>query len=184
MHYAETMVRERQGGEKHTTIEFGYREVRLTGLKRQLYLVVVKGFGKEPMMLLTTERMKKSRAALWWAVGSYLTRWKVEETIRYVKDRYQLEDIRLLRYVALRNMMSLLLASIYFVAVWLGQKMRMAVLARHALRAAKRLFGIPAFRYYALSDGICAIFARSPGLEHTSAKPAPSPQLSLFILDG
>lgn len=184
MHYAETIVREEKDGERCTTIEFGYRRVRLPGMKTQLYLVVVKGFGEKPMMLLTTEPMKKSRSVLWWAVGSYLTRWKVEETIRYIKNRYRMEDIRLLRYVALRNMMSLLLASTYFAAVWLGHKTRMAVLARHALSAAKRLFGIPDFRYYALSDGICAIFTRSPGLGRAFTKTVSSPQLILPLPDG
>lgn len=183
MQYAETIVRHEAGAEKSTPIEFGYRRVRLPGVKRRLSLVVVKGLGHEPMMLLTTEPMKKRRATLWWAIASYLTRWKVEETIRYIKDRYQLEDIRLLRYVALRNMMSLLVASTYFAAVWLGRRIKLAVLARHALRAAKRLFGIPDFRYYALSDGICAIFARSPGPGPRPGRTAPSPQLTLPLPD-
>jgi len=34
-------------------------------------------------------------------------------------------------------------------------------LAGHALRAAKRIFGIPNFRYYALADGIKDILSRS-----------------------
>jgi hypothetical protein len=181
MHYAETIIREDRGQERAVTIEFGYRKVKLPKAKRQLYLVVVKGLGDTPMMLLTTEPMRKKRATLWFVISSYLTRWKVEETIRYIKKSYQLEDIRLLRYRALRNMMSLLLATIYFTAVWLGKKIKLAVLTRHVLKAAKRLFGIPDFRYYALSDGIRAILARSPGSPARVKPPPSSPQLTLTL---
>ena len=181
MHYAETIVREDSDGEKAVTVEFGYRKVRLPGSKKQLYLVVVKGLGEHPLMLLTTEVMKKNRSTLWFVIGSYLTRWKIEETIRYIKTCYNLEDIRLLRYLALKNMMSLLLGAIYFNAVRLGTKIKLIVLARHVLVASKRLFGIPDFRYYALSDGIRSILTRSPGSPLRIKRPPPSPQMELGL---
>ena len=34
----------------------------------------------------------------------YVSRWRVEDTIRYVKQAYKLEDVRLMKYVKLRNM--------------------------------------------------------------------------------
>ena len=51
-------------------------------------MVVVAGFGKEPLLLLTTERMENKRQWLWWAIEAYLTRWRIEETIRFVKQSY------------------------------------------------------------------------------------------------
>jgi hypothetical protein len=42
----------------------------------------------------------------------------------------------------------------YFAAVHLGDSIKLGVLAHHALKEAKRLFGIPDFRYYAMADGI------------------------------
>lgn len=33
----------------------------------------------------------------------------------------------------------------------------------HILRAAKRVFGIPDFHYYAIADGLMSIFMRYPG---------------------
>jgi hypothetical protein len=42
----------------------------------------------------------------------------------------------------------------YFAAVKMGDSIRLGVLAHHALKEAKRLFGIPNFRYYAVADGI------------------------------
>lgn len=160
--YAETIVKEKAGEERAYRIEFGYMPVRLPEWPdKQLWLVVVKGFGKEPMLLLTTEKMRRSRKVLWLAVEAYLTRWKVEETIRFIKQSYDFEDIRVLTYNRIKNMAMLVFACSYFAAVWLGTRARLEILANHALKAAKRLFGIPDFRYYAISDGIKEILWRA-----------------------
>ncbi len=71
----------------------------------------------------------------------------MEETIRFIKQSYDLEDIRVLTYDRLRNMAVLVLAASYFAAVWLGTKAKLNILAMHAMSAAKRLPGIPDFRY-------------------------------------
>lgn len=181
--YAETIVKENKGEEKCYTLEFGFLPVRLPEWPDvRLWLVVVKGFGQEPMLLLTTERMRKSRKVLWWAVESYLTRWKVEETIRFIKQSYDLENIRVLGYDSIRNMAMLVFACFYFVAVWIGAKVKLEILATHVLKAAKRLFGIPDFRYYAISDGIKDILMQAgKGTIHPRGlDPPPHPQLALF----
>ena len=127
---------------------------------RKLYLVVIKGFGKKPMMLLTTRPMRKNRKALMWILDAYLTRWRVEDTIRFIKQSYNLEDVRLLTYRRLQNMTALVLAAAFFSAVWLGTKEKLEILSMHVRKAAKRIFGIPDFRYYALADGIKSIFQK------------------------
>lgn len=159
--FAERLVKEDKGEEKAYNIDFGFRRVRLPGRDERLCLIVINGFGREPLMLLTTEEARKSRASLGWFVQAYLTRWRVEETIRFIKQSYDLEDIRVLRYERLRNMMVYVLAAAYFAAVYLGTRAKLAILTRHVLAAAKRLFGIPDFRYYALADGIGNILKRS-----------------------
>jgi len=103
------------------------------------------------MMLLTNVQVKKSRKSLWRIIKCYITRWSIEETIRFIKQSYNLEDIRLLTYRRLQNMMALVLAVAYFAMVYLGIKTKLRVLARHVLKAARRLFGIPDFRFYALA---------------------------------
>ena len=63
-------------------------------------------------------------------------------------------------------MMALVLAAAYFAMVYLGIKTKLRVLARHVLKAARRLFGIPDFRFYALANGIRELlFGRQTGLE-------------------
>lgn len=51
-------------------------------------------------------------------------------------------------------MVTLVLAAAYFAAVYLGKKVKLRLLQEHILRAAKRIYGIPEFRFYAVADGI------------------------------
>jgi len=45
--------------------------------------------------------------------------------------------------------MALLLAVFYFVSVILDQTQKLTIMAGHVLKCAKRVFGIPDFKYYA-----------------------------------
>jgi len=156
MSYLESIIKEEGDKAKTLRLEFGYRTVHLPDHDDPLFLVVVQGFGEEPLMLLTNVPMKKTRKSLWWAVESYMTRWTIEETIRFIKQSYQLEDIRLLTYIRLQNMMAFVLAAAYFTMVYLNLRTKLRVLTGHVLQAARRVFGIPDFRFYALADGIKA----------------------------
>ncbi len=178
MVYATRIVREEKGKEVCRRLDYGFRPVRLPEHPDvSLWLVVVRGLGETPMMLLTNLPMRKNRKTLWWAVSAYLTRWRIEEAIRFIKQSYDLEDIRVLTYERLRNMAVLVNAVAFFTAVVLGTKIKLDILATHLLRAAKRLFGIPNFRLYALADGIREVCARS---SRRSQHPANAPpQLTL-----
>ena len=162
MRHAETLIRETAKGEKTYHIEFGVMEVRLPWRKHEaLRMVVIKGFGEKPMMLLTTLAATNSRKALWQVVEAYLTRWRVEDAIRFIKQSYKLEDIRLLNYTRLRNMMGIVLAAAYFTSAWLGKSLRREILAGNLVRLSKRLFGVPEFHSYALADGLSTVLRRS-----------------------
>lgn len=163
MMYAETIVKIDAGKEKVYNLEFGYRNVKFPGREETLGLLVVRGFGQEPMMLLTTEPLRRSRKALWWLVRAYMRRWAIEETIRYIKQSYELEDVRVLNYRSLQNMMPLVYAVAYFAAVLLDTASKLRVMAGYVLKAAKRVFGIPEFHYYCIADGLTSIFMRYPG---------------------
>ena len=81
----------------------------------ELRLVVVRWpRGERPMMLLTTVRAARSRRSLRQVVEGYLTRWRVEETIRFGKQSYDLEDMRLLGYGRLRALVAVVAAVAYF----------------------------------------------------------------------
>ncbi|MBE0713329.1 MAG: transposase [Candidatus Aminicenantes bacterium] len=165
MLFCETIVREEVGQERLVHLECGMRKVRLPGRREELTLVVVKGFGKEPLMILTNLAVRRSRKSVWHVVLSYITRWRIEDVIRFVKQSYRLEDIRCLTYHRLQALMVLVTAAAYFAAVYLGLRMKLRVLASHVLRASKRVFGIPDFRLYALADGIRQfLYSQTQGL--------------------
>ena len=182
--YQETVIRNKDGKEKVYLIHFGFRSVRLPDYPdKPLWLVVAKGFGDKPLMLLTTEPMRRNRAVVWRIVQAYLTRWRVEETIRFIKQSYNLEDIRVLTYQRIKNMAALVLAACFFAAVHLGHKPKLEILALHATHAAQRIFGIPDFHYYAIADGIKEILSKAGqgAIFHEKNKGTPNPQLSLGL---
>jgi hypothetical protein len=166
--------------ERSYTLRFGYRQVRLPEREEPLFLLVIHGFGEEPLMLLTTEQLNRSFKHLWWFVQAYMKRWSIEETIRYTKTCYDLENVRVLTYQSLQNLMPLVLAVMFFCACVLDHDARLRVMAGYVEWAAKRLFGIPDFKLYALADGIRAIFARNPGPPSTRIRPPTNKQLALF----
>lgn len=160
--YENTIIRLIEGKEARFHIRYGSMPVCLPGFNNQLTMVVVKGLSGQPMMLLTSIRINSPKD-LWFAILAYIKRWSIKETIRFVKQTYDLENIRVLKYVRLQNMMAVLLAVFYFVSVILDQSQKLTVMAGHVLKCAKRVFGIPDFKYYALGDGLSNIFSRYPG---------------------
>jgi len=166
MLFHETLVKEEVGQERLVHLACGIRKVRLPNRKEELTLVVVKGFGEEPLMTLTNLPVRRSRKSIWPVVQSYITRWKIEDVIRFVKQSYRLEDMRCLTYHRLQALMALATAAAFFAAVYLGLRMKLRVLAGHVLRASKRVFGILDFRLYALADGIRQfLYSQTQGLK-------------------
>jgi hypothetical protein len=178
MKYAETIVKETRKGEKVYHLEFGVRRVKLPGRDEQMWLVVVRGFGKKPLMLLTNVEVKGSRKSIWRIVEAYISRWLVEEAIRFMKQSYHLEDIRLLDWQRLKNMMGILLVALYFLSVRLGQGMRLEILAGHIIAASKRFYGVSEFCYYALADGIGALLSR---ISPKKVKPPPKNEPQILL---
>lgn len=141
-------------------VKYGSMPVRLPDWPdTDLHLVVVKWPGGEkPMMLLTTLDAVRTRKALWGVVQGYITRWRVEETIRYIKQSYRLEHMRLLDYQRLKNMASLVVAVSYFAAAWLGKKVKLEALANHVAKVSRKMYEAPEFFYYAIADGLRWLF--------------------------
>jgi hypothetical protein len=161
--YERTIVKLIDGKETLYNLRFGFLPVQLPEYNIPLTLVVIKGFSNKPMMLLTSLPVSARQNKVWFIIEAYLKRWSIEETIRFIKQTYDLENIRVLKYRRLQNMMVLLLAVFFFVSVILDQNQKLIIMAGHILKNAKRVFGIPDFKYYALGDGLCNIFSQYPG---------------------
>ena len=150
-----------QGRDCNVQISFGTMPVKLPHHpEAQLHMVVVKGFGDVPMALLTSLPVSDTFVSQWRVVEGYLSRWRIEETIRFVKQSYKFENIRVLSYDAIRNMASVVLAATYFATAWLGRHMKREVLAEHIKTLAQRLGKEPQFASYAIADGIRRAFTR------------------------
>ena len=80
-------------------------------------------------------------------------------------------------------MAALVLAASFFAAVYLGSRAKLEILAYHVLKAAKRIFGIPDFRYYALADGIKEVLSKA-GRGILGDKAIPKRDLGQFLLFG
>jgi hypothetical protein len=180
MRHAKVVSRIVDGREQVHELRFGFRRVRLPGRPEPLYLLVVHGFGAEPLMLLTTEAPTRSFASQWRLLRAYLKRWGIEDTIRYIKTCYDLENVRVLTYKSLQNLMPLVLAATFFCACILDHDARLRIMADYVECAARRLFGVPDFKYYALADGLRAVFTRHPGPPITRIREPGLCQLPLF----
>lgn len=153
--YETALIVYEDGKEKRRRVQYNAVEVRLPKYDNRLYLVVVKGFGIKPMMLLTScEVNRKKKESIWRIVEYYLARWKCDESYRYIKQSYNLEDIRVRSYKSIRNIVVLVLAVSYFAAVYLGQNIKLKLLIERIFLVSKRFFGVPSFFNYAIADGI------------------------------
>lgn len=71
----ETVLIVYEEGKKKRTVHYNALPVKLPSYRQKLYLVAVKGFGKEPMMLLTSCRVERNRKeSIWRPVEYYLVR--------------------------------------------------------------------------------------------------------------
>jgi len=151
---AEVIIHPKGEPPQKKIIKVGYQKVSFTFEEdKDFTLVVVKGMGKEPLMLLTNLKVKMGEDALG-IMEIYLTRWKCEESFRFIKGAYQLEDVRLIKYEGLRNIVSLVMAVFFFISVVLGAAAKLRILLKKVYEKSKRLFEIPPFKQYAICDGI------------------------------
>ena len=171
------IVTEDEGTRKRHRVRIGCRRVRLPQREEWLTLVVVKGFGERPMLLLTDVEVKALREVL----EVYLTRWKIEESYRFLKSSYHLEDVRVRSYVGLQNMAALLMAAFYFLVVVLGTRFALSILMRKVLAKVRRFFEVPEFRFYALADGLFRILFRIGHGPPTKLPAGNTPQLSFSL---
>jgi len=179
------IIKYEEGKERKVTIRYNCLSVKLPKYDYPLFLVVAKGFGKEPMMLLTSCSINtKIKETIWRIIEIYLTRWKCDESFRYIKQSYNLEDIRVRSYIAIRNTVALILAVSYFAAVYLGDNLRLKVLVERIYLVSKRFFGVPTFFNYAVADGLYnLLFADKTGIDITLKKKKPEFQLTFSFWD-
>ncbi len=109
------------------TLYIGWVKARFSFHNIPVVMVVIRRYGELPFMLITDLEVNNEADALH-ILEIYLTRWKWEESWRFIKQSYNLEDIRLMKYVGLRNTVTLLTAVFFFISVILGAVMKLWIL--------------------------------------------------------
>lgn len=96
----------------------GIKKVRLPSYKQKLNLVVLKKVrGKKILMwFLTNEKIDNTKDSFK-IIFNYLRRWGVEDAFRFIKQSYDLEDIRLRNYSSLKNMVNFIFLAFGFLCV-------------------------------------------------------------------
>jgi len=150
-----TVEVEREGYREKKHLRIGSLSVRLPErAKEPLWLVTVRGLAPHPILLLTNVPPTLGRDHAAWIGDVYLTRWKCEEAYRFLKQSYNLEDVRVRSYTGLRNSYALLHAIFYFVSMVIGRKAKLNLIFKKVCEKAKRFYEVAAFYQYAVADGI------------------------------
>jgi hypothetical protein len=84
--------------------------------KEELTLCVLKKWNWELSMMMITNINIENNDEVIKVFSKYSCRWWVEDTYKYMKQEYWLEDIMLKKYKSLQNMMTFVLLSMNFVS--------------------------------------------------------------------
>lgn len=85
-------------------LKVSHLTVEIPSLKgKKFTMVIVYGYGKEPMVLLTNKRVRKKEEVIS-ILKAYITRWRIEEMFRVQKQEFELEDVRVRTLPRLKRM--------------------------------------------------------------------------------
>jgi hypothetical protein len=131
-------------------LKVGYAPIEIPQTGQRLSLVVVEGFGKNPLLLLTSRILRSAEEAVEVA-KAYLKRWGVEEAGRLIKQAFDLENLRVLSWAGLQKLV--------WCALWaygLLCQLRFQPQNRYSrLLSVYPSFGKePAFSYYRLAGAV------------------------------
>ena len=144
---------------------------------KTLNLVICRGLGKDPLLLLTSLDSSDKRLCVT-ITKVYLMRWRIEEFYKFKKQGFGFEKFLVRSLKSIRNLDLLLTIAIGYIGI-LSEKLNESIAVMEVIEASKRLYGLSKFTFYAISDGLAAIFAKSyVGIRSFFRKPEPTLQLS------
>ncbi len=144
-----------------------------------LNLIVCRGMGKEALLLLTNLNSDDKRLCVV-ITKVYLMRWRIEEYYKFKKQGFGFEKFLVRSLKSIRNLDLLLTIAIGFIGT-LSEKIKESVEILEIIEASKRLYGLPKFTFYAISDGLVEILSKLyTGISSFFVKPPRSCQLCLL----
>jgi hypothetical protein len=165
---------------RKTECRISYIPIRLCEFPdKELVLVAVYGFGKEPMLLITNLRMTEKKKLCMIAAKVYLMRWRIEEYFKFKKQQFDLEDLRVMTLKSIRNLNLFASLSAGYIAIVSAEK-EDTIFMLELHECAKRIYGIPKFIFYALGYAIERVLAKTrSGVKGFLVKKEQSQQLTL-----
>jgi len=157
--------RPRRGGRTHWKLRYDYFPVTLPGRESdELYLVVGhREMKAEPIYLLVNVPISCPKDALRWVKG-YFSRWGIEDTFRFWKQKFGLEKIRTTDIENFKKLLWIAVVAFAFMTAYLltDLKLRRDLIGiTHRPRLAMHI----AFLYYRIQKGVDKFFeAFSPEL--------------------
>lgn len=128
-------------------------------------MVVVYGYGKDPMVLLTNKRARKKDEVLS-ILKAYITRWRIEEMFRVQKQEFQLEGIRVRSLKRLNLLFTLVSMMITFMTLKIEKKNIFFHMVIERARGIKSKDKIKMY-LYRFSAGLKAILEKDAhGIQH------------------
>jgi len=144
-----------------------------------LNLVICRNLGKEPLLLLTNLKSDDPRLSVT-VTKVYLMRWRIEEFYGFKKQQFDFEDFRVRSLKSIRNLDLLLTIAIGYIG-FISEKQDDRRMVLEIIAISKRIYGIPKFVFYAIADGIFALFAKcKQGVSDMLRKRPKSPQICFF----
>lgn len=160
----------------------GAEKVNLPGTRQDLWLVVIKERRRGYCWLLCHLNCADKVTALKTAFTGYGHRWKIEEIHRQIKSDYELEDICLQRYEALKSMNALLWAAASFLYTRLENlSLEIIFHSELALVNRKKWADMLRFIFYKLALAVKRLLALSKFYDMTRASANLEKQLALAL---
>ncbi len=165
---------------KKIECKISYIPVRLCEFpNKDLVLVVVYGFGKEPMLLLTNLEITEKKKLCMIVTKVYLMRWRIEEYFKFKKQQFGLEDLRVMTLQSIRNLNLFATLAAGYIAIVNAEK-EDTIFMLELKECSKRIYDIPKFIFYALGYAIERVLSMTrSGIKGFISKKEQSQQLTL-----
>mgnify|MGYP002409839023 FL=1 len=109
--YKSTLLRDSRKGKIKMKVMFKEKEslclshlnVRVCASKKEMRLILIYGLGETPMMLLTNKKIESKKDVIR-VVRLYLSRWRIEDYIKFKKEDLGLEKFRVRNLNSINNL--------------------------------------------------------------------------------
>ena len=143
-------------GKKHDAY-LSHVKVQITASKKDIYLVLVYGITKQPMMLATNKRIQSKEDVINVA-KTYFSRWRIEEYFRCKKQVFQFENFLVRKLVAINALNFYITLCMAFLA-HISMKSEVNALKVAIIQNADPVKEKVHFCYYRLAKGISGILS-------------------------